>query len=155
LPFSLGVMGMLKKKSKLKVPNWQKWKDTGIYEYYDNSHTDGYKCSIFHLYKNESTNSWLNITKCRYKSLRYTDRRTAFLIKENPNLIKNYQEWTDYAELFSLNKNEIRNKNTLNIRRDYVDTSLKKRYKLAKYYESINKDYYSLNKTNNNETNID
>jgi hypothetical protein len=24
LPFSLGVMGMLKKKSKLKVPNWQK-----------------------------------------------------------------------------------------------------------------------------------
>ena len=139
LPEKLGVLGVLKKKSKAKVPNWKKWKEEGIYEYYDNSHTDGYKCCIYHLLAKEQKEK--HNTKYRYKSLRYTSRRTAKLLKENDRLIHKYQAYDDYNDVFSLNVFQTNNAEEINVRRDYKTNDSYTKWKFAKYYESINKNY--------------
>lgn len=102
LPYRLGRMVILKSRSQVNtVPDWEHFRNTGEYRVIRNEHTQGYKCSIYHLGHENYISYDLRNPLCYYCPTRYSSRRTAFLLKNNPDLIHKYQSLEDYREYVS------------------------------------------------------
>lgn len=101
LPNKLGRMMVLKKKSNSSIPDWQHWKQTGELKLIRNEHTQGYKTAIYHLIPEDKPLDYTQDPKIIYNPTRYSSRRTAKIIKDNPDLINKYQHYDDYRMLLS------------------------------------------------------